>query len=107
MTSSTLSNSRADGAAAYQALFSLYTPQVVAVIQSGTGFGGNYTDYCDPNELFAKSVRATGNTMPKLLLNGGVGYREYYKDPIWPEDYSNNLGWLGGNERIHVWSRVA
>lgn len=41
----------ADGVAAYQALYGQNhtAPEVLAVIQPGTGFGGNYTDFRDPD----------------------------------------------------------
>ena len=96
----------ADGSAAYQALFREITPRAVAIIQPGTGFGGNYTDFCDPNALFARSIRATGSAMPEILLNGGIGYRYFYEEPVWPDEYQNDMGWLPG-QNIHVWGRCA
>ena len=95
----------ADGAAAYQALFTKITPRGIAIIQPGAGFGGNYTDYCDPEALFARSVRATGSAMPEFMLNGGNGYRSYYDRPVWEEEYGSDLGWLPG-QPIHVWGRA-
>jgi len=94
----------ADGSAAYQALFNETTPKAIAIIQPGTGFGGNYTDFCDPEALFARSVRATGSAMPEIMLNGGISYRSYYEDPVWSAEFDNDMGWLPG-QNIHVWGR--
>ncbi len=47
-----------DGAFTYQALYlhRKITPKILAVIQPGHGFGGNYTDFYDDKKLFYRSV---------------------------------------------------
>lgn len=94
----------ADGAAAYQALYNANdaVPKALAIIQPGTGFGGNYTDFADPDAILARSVRANRSGLPVLLLHGGIGGRDYYREPIWP-DYAVDQGWLSGHS-IHAWS---
>ena len=97
----------ADGSAAYQALYNANesVPSVLAIIQPGTGFGGNYTDFTDPKAILARSVWANRKGLPSLLLNGGIGGRQHYAGPIWPT-YAVDRGWLGGHP-LHVWSLVS
>jgi hypothetical protein len=94
----------ADGAAAYQALYNANesVPSVLAIIQPGTGFGGNYTDFTDPKAILARSVWANRTGLPSLLLHGGIGGRKDYTDPIWPM-YGVDGGWLNGHS-IRAWS---
>ena len=94
----------ADGAAAYQALYNANqcVPEALAIIQPGHGFGGNYTDFTDPEAILARSVWAARTGLPSLLLHGGIGGRKYYADPIWPM-YEVDKGWLNGHS-IRAWS---
>lgn len=96
----------ADGVAAFHALYvsNRKSPAAVAIIQSGsTGSGGNWTDFTDPQLIFARSVAENCFGKPAVLLFGGGGGRGYYENPCWP-DYSDGLGFLG-NTSIGVWRR--
>jgi len=74
-----------DGTETFQALYHTNdaTPAVVAIIQPGTGFGGNWTDFRDRREILAWTVLdAFPNNRPRFLLNG--------EKPCWPE-FSNRI----------------
>ena len=96
----------ADGVAAFQALYVANgkTPVCVAVIQSGHGFGGNWTNFEDPNQIFARSVLQNPAGKPRIMLYGGIGRRNSYRRSCW-SNYSELLCFLdktsGGS--IGVW----
>ena len=62
----------ADGAAAYQILFTPnhIRPRAISIIQPGDGFGGNWTRFYKPNGILARSVEANPAGMPLFLLDG-------------------------------------
>lgn len=99
----------ADGVAAFQALYiaNKVSPKAVAVIQPGHGFGGNWTDYTDANKIFGRSVLVRALSQPEFLLYGGVGQRDFYKEPCWPQ-YQTSLCFLAkaGSGVIGVWSKA-
>lgn len=100
----------ADGVAAYQALYvtNSIVPKAVALIQPGYGFGANYTDFEDPEKIFAKSVLElnTGG-QPDVLIYGGLGRLEFYREPCWPH-YGRHVcifSMKDANRHISVWKR--
>lgn len=95
----------ADGVAAFQALYVQYgvSPAAIAIIQPGTGFGGNWTDFTDPNKILARTVMENPAGRPAYLLYGGSGGLHFYQEPCWPA-YSQGLGFLGTSS-IGVWHR--
>ena len=96
----------ADGVAAFQALYyaNSASPKAVAVIQPGTAFGGNWTDFEDPSGIFADTVLGNPKGSPQILLNGGRGNRDFFREPCWPS-YTELICFLdksrGGS--IGVW----
>jgi len=100
----------ADGVAAFQALYvaNSVVPKAVAVIQPGHAFGGNWTDYTSPDQLLAKSVLGNPSGHPEILLYGGIGRRDFYREPCWP-DYQTLLCFVdkAGGGSIGVWSKNA
>ena len=96
----------ADGVAAFQALYyaNSLSPKAVAVIQPGTAFGGNWTDFDDPSGIFARTVFGNPKGSPQILLNGGRGNRDFFREPCWPS-YTELICFLdksrGGS--IGVW----
>ena len=77
----------AEGAAAYAGLYVVngITPKAMAIIQPGTGFGLNWTDFCDWNAPLARTVRM-GKSMPDYFFFGG--YRDFDGlDFQWPGYY--------------------
>jgi hypothetical protein len=95
-----------DGVATFQALYhgNQVTPAVVAVIQPGTGFGCNWTNFEDPRDIFARSVSENPAGIPEYLLFGGWGEGESYQRPCWPEYCVPicELHW-----RLRLWKRSA
>lgn len=84
-----------DGAATYQALYqsNKCVPKVLAIIQSGEGFGGNWTDFREPNGILARSVLENPAGAPDYMLYGGIGDQSHYFEECWPE-YSQIIRWL-------------
>ena len=77
----------ADGVATFQTLYvsNSVTPKAVAVIQPGHSFGRNWTDFTDPEQVFAKLVLGNPAGQPEMLLYGGIGDGwEWYATPCWP-----------------------
>jgi hypothetical protein len=96
----------ADGAAAYQALYiaNAIAPKAIAVIQPGHSFGGNWTNFEDPQQILARTVAANPAGKPEFLLYGGYGSRDYYRQPCWPE-YSEHVCFLDKHDggTIGLW----
>ena len=96
----------ADGVAAFQALYVTNGkfPAFVAIIQPGHGFGGNWTDFTDPDKIFARSVLQNPAGNPRVVLYGGIGPRSFYRQPCWP-DYFELICSLykAGGGRIGIW----
>ena len=95
-----------DGVAAFQALYISNNcfPLGIAIIQPGHGFGGNWTNFEDPEGILARTVIANPAGKPKILLYGGIGKRDFYREPCWPR-FSEHVCFLekanGGS--IGVW----
>ena len=96
----------AEGITVYENLYIAngIVPKAMAVIQPGTAFGGNWTDYSDPDAPLAITVMK-GKTMPNYFFYGGYGYFSY-EDFMWPgyrqidaidNYYRNSVG------RVTVW----
>jgi hypothetical protein len=81
-----------DGPATYQALYlsNRIKPKILAILQPGHGFGGNWTNYRDPKAILAKSVTQNRSLMPDYLVDGGYCGENNYTEPIWP-DYPTNI----------------
>jgi hypothetical protein len=77
----------ADGVATFQALYlaNSISPKAVAVIQPGHGFGHNWSDFTDPEQVFARVVLGNPAGKPEMLIYGGIG-RDWknYASPCWP-----------------------
>jgi len=93
----------AEAISAFQALYlsNHCSPLAVAVIQPGHGFGCNWTNFTDPNQIFARTVLGNPSGKPKYLLYGGYGDIEKYRESCWPQ-YTSNICFLG-NTNIGVW----
>ncbi len=96
----------ADGVAAYQALYwqNHTAPKVLAIIQPGNGFGGNYTDFKDPDGFFAWTVlRGKGHSIPEYLVCGGLLLD--HTQAFWPDDYPEHVEWFQHVNGNGVWRR--
>jgi len=97
----------ADGAAAYQALYSAreIAPEVLAIIQPGHGFGPNYTNFFAPGGLLHRSVRDGGGPLPEFFLTGHNLRGATADRPSWPE-YPRLVGeHVTGAHRIFLWDQ--
>lgn len=88
----------ADGVAAFQALYTAgeVAPDALGIIQPGTGFGGNWTDFTDEKGPLARSVSENPAGRPRILLHGGSGGSKLYVGSCWPRHYPNFLGLVEG-----------
>jgi hypothetical protein len=86
-----------DGVATFQAIYlgNQCRPKVIAIIQPGTGFGGNWTDFREPDKIFGRSVLSNPEGKPEYLLYGG-----------WGPDYSKTC-WPQYSKLIHYWNAAA
>ena len=89
----------ADGVAAFQALYyaNSASPKAVAVIQPGTAFGGNWTDFENPSGIFADTVLGNPQGRPQILLNKGTGY-SFREHCCWPS-YTELICFLDISDR--------
>lgn len=98
----------AEGITVYENLYLAndIIPKAMAIIQSGTAFGGNWTEFRDPDAPLAKTVMK-GKTMPNYFFYGGYGYFSY-DDFMWPGyrqiDAIDNY-YQNGDGRVTVWRR--
>ncbi len=72
-----------EGVATYQALYwsNRKTAKALAIIQPGTGFGLNWTDFRDKNGALAWVVLNNPYGKPEIIFYGGVG--DGYTDFSW------------------------
>lgn len=70
------------------------SPEVVAIIQPGTGWGGNWTDYRDPQD-----------DLGTLVLNNPWGKPEYLFGGGWEGD-DTHCCWPEYNDRIDYWRAI-
>jgi hypothetical protein len=90
-----------DGVATFNALFysRQVTPAVICLIQPGTGFGGNWTDFDSRDGILARLVLGNPAGRPRFLLYGGWGDGECYRSTPWP-GYENQKAVLHGRLRL-------
>lgn len=86
-----------DGAFTYQATYLQHeiVPDIIAVIQPGHGYGGNYTNYYDNEKVFYKSViyRDEADFYPNYLITNNWHDWPKYKNEIKRmQGFSNNHG---------------
>lgn len=99
-----------DGMTAFQRLYVSrhLAPKALAIIQPGHGFGGNWTDFFDPEGALARVVLENTAGQPGLLLCGGDYVTPDMLEPCWPgyEKLLEVCPKTGGG-CVGVWKRVA
>lgn len=90
-----------DGVATFHALYYSHqaTPAVICLIQPGTGFGGNWTDFEAQDGILARLVLGNPAGRPRFLLYGGGGDGEFYRRAPWP-GYEHQVAVLHGRLRL-------
>ncbi len=93
----------ADGVAAFQALYvtNALAPKAVAIIQPGDGFGLNWTNFRDPERILATSVLQNPGGPPNILLYGGSGSLEFYREACWPR-YRRHVCTFSMQDHRHI-----
>jgi len=78
---------RGDGAATYSALYNSngFGASCIAIIQPGTGYGGNWTDFRDRRQILGRVVMERAKAEPPRLFLQGGGGSEGGGQPFWPE----------------------
>jgi hypothetical protein len=76
-----------DGVAVYQSLYVRLNalPGVIALIQPGHAFGGNWTNFYDQRGPLGQSVCQHAIGSPEFLLHGGIGDPASYGTACWTE----------------------
>jgi len=97
----------ADATAAYRMLYvdNRKSAACVAVIQSHCGpMNGCWSFFADRQKAFARTVMENPAGKPRLLLYGGNGKRDFYREPCW-DDYANPVCFLDrtGGGTVGVW----
>ena len=110
----------ADGVAAYQAIYlsNNIRPKIIAIIQPGSGFGFNWTEFRDENEIFARSVFYNRNLLPDYIIHGwwytpleqnnGPIWNEYARidsEPIWSEYSRKVIEIMTSSHILIIWAR--
>lgn len=99
-----------DGAATFQALYATHraSPKVIAIIQPGHAFGGNWTDFTNPSTILGRSVLTNPAGIPDYMLYGGYGGKEGYDKPCWPQ-FSQFVKWMAkdGGGTLGLWKQGA
>ena len=96
----------AEGAATYSGLYlnNHISPKALAIIQPGTSFGFNWTDFRDWKAPLARTIRM-GRTLPKYVFYGG--HADFaYDDLYWPgyrHETSIELYYGKDGGRVTVW----
>jgi hypothetical protein len=77
----------AEGVTCFEKLYAArgIAPEILVIVQLGTAFGGNRTDFTDPQGSLAVAVRGNRDGMPRYLVTGGLGGAALYAQPCWPE----------------------
>lgn len=75
---------RGEGVATYAGLYcaNRITPKVLGIIQPGHGFGGNWTNYGDPQACLSHFLKSNPAGMPSYVFFGGIGHG--YENLNWP-----------------------
>ena len=88
-----------DGAFTYQALYlqNKIVPAILAVIQPGHGFGGNYTNYYDNQKLFYRSVifKDEAEYYPDIFVTNTM-FHDWNK-------HQNLLKKINSRNRLKIW----
>lgn len=77
----------AEAVATYAALYRTRSiaPKAIAIIAPGTGFGGNYTDFYDPDSALLKLIRQ-GESQPEYIM---FGYDRVMGFDVYLENFDN------------------
>lgn len=93
-----------EGCAAFQGLYARtqVQPRVLAIVQPGTGFGGNWTDFRKEDGFLARCMKLVPQFPPPFLLYGGWG-RSGYEQPCW-SSYTEELFAVRGSTCARLWA---
>jgi hypothetical protein len=99
-----------DGVRTFESLYNSngVRPAVVAIVQPGDAFGGNWTSYGDERKIFCRVVLQNPNGIPGHLLVGGrVGRARHiggpYMQPCWNAYGDLETAIDGDGWRICLW----
>jgi len=97
-----------EGVATYQALYwsNSTSPKALAIIQPGTGFGLNWTDFRDKNGALAWVVRSNPAKQPDTIYYGG--YSKGYDDFAWEHFAQDRIitpYYHGFGGEVRIWKK--
>ncbi len=96
-----------DGVASFQAMYvaNRITPLVVAIIQPGAGpLNMNWTEFTDPEKIFARDVLRNPHGKPRYLLYGCQGRN--YRPACWSQYTELIHYWRAAEGELGLW-RIA
>ena len=93
-----------DGAATYQALYNCNRmgAACVAIIQPGTGFGGNWTDFRDRGQVLGRCIMDLAAVEPPRFL---LCDHSRERKPYWPEFSSLVAVFPPNGKQLDLWQR--
>lgn len=95
-----------EGVTMYQAMYirRRIAPLILAVIQPGTGFGGNFTDFRDPDGFLADTVLRMGApALPSYMVCGGLLLD--YDNAFWERAYPRLIEYFQHPRGNGIWGR--
>lgn len=97
-----------DGCRAFEKIYQSHKarPKVIAIIQPGDAFGGNWTSYYDEKKIFSRIVHKNPGGLPEIMIFGGRDSRGgYYRSQFW-KSYPENIFYSRHyNKGISLWSK--
>jgi len=98
-----------EGVATYQALYwsNNFTAKALAIIQPGTAFGGNWTDFTAKDGALAWVVNNNPSGSPDIIYYGGYG--QGYNDLDWKGYTASRLissYYLGMSGEVRIWGKA-
>ena len=96
----------AEGVVVYENLYLAndIVPKAMAIIQPGTAFGGNWTDFNNPNGPLIQTVNK-GKSLPEYFFFGGAG-GSINVDYIWNEYHPTLVFPHRTDESVTLWERI-
>ncbi|MFM2230433.1 MAG: hypothetical protein RL607_1691 [Bacteroidota bacterium] len=97
-----------EGVATYQALYwsNNFSAKGLAIIQPGTGFGFNWTDFTDKDGALSWVVNNNPSGQPEIIYYGGYG--QCYDDFKWPnfcEVRTINPYYHNNGGEVRIWKK--
>ena len=79
------------------------SPEVIAIVQPGTGFGGNWTNFTSEEAELYKAFTIVRNRPTFLLQGGWCSGDHLWADPMWGAYSDQVCRWRVGRGELGLW----